>query len=144
MLPSGHPGEPVTNGVRRKQILRSQLQVQLRHGLASARTGFPLSFQVLVGPKDRSKEMLPPPGGTVKGTLQNGAVPHRSREIKIYGYLKRVQSSRLLKCEAQRNVEPMRLTRRLAPGFKTISNFLKDHGDANRRVRCEFVVPAVR
>jgi len=55
-----------------------------------------------------------------------------------------VQSSRLLKCEPQRNVEPMRLTRRLAPGFKTISNFLKDHGDAIRRVRCEFVVPAAR
>jgi len=87
---------------------------------------------------------LPPPSGTVKGTLQSGAVPHRSREITIYGYLKRVQSSRLLKCEPQRNVEPMRLTRRLAPGFKTISNFRKDHGDAIRRVRCKFVVPAAR
>lgn len=39
-------------------------------------------------------------------------------KIYIYGYLNRIQSSRRLECEAQRNVELMWLTGRLAPDFK--------------------------
>jgi transposase len=61
-------------------------------------------------------------------------------KIYIYGYLNRVQSSRRLEREAQRNVELMWLTRRLAPDFKTIADFRKDHGDAIRKVCREFVV----
>ena len=44
-------------------------------------------------------------------------------KIYIYGYLNRVQSSRRLEREAQRNVELMWLTGRLAPDFKTIADF---------------------
>ena len=61
-------------------------------------------------------------------------------KIYIYGYLNRVQSSRRLEREAQRNVELMWLTGRLAPDFKTIADFRKDHGDAIRKVCREFVL----
>jgi len=40
---------------------------------------------------------------------------HPSTMLKIYGYLNRVQSSRRLEREAQRNIELMWLTERLAP-----------------------------
>jgi len=46
-------------------------------------------------------------------------------KIYIYGYLNRVQSSRRLEREIQRNVELMWLTGRLMPYFKTIANFRK-------------------
>ena len=42
-------------------------------------------------------------------------------KLYIYGYLKRVQSSRRLEREAGRNVEVMWLTGRLAPDHKTIA-----------------------
>lgn len=61
-------------------------------------------------------------------------------KIYIYGYLNRVQSSRRLEREAQRNVELMWLTGRLAPDFKTIADFRKDNGAAICRVCREFVV----
>ena len=61
-------------------------------------------------------------------------------KIYIYGYLNQVQSSRRLEREAQRNVELMWLTGRLAPDFKTIADFRKDHGEAIRKVCREFVV----
>ena len=58
----------------------------------------------------------------------------------IYGYLNRVQSSRRLEREAQRNVALMWLTGRLSPDFKTIADFRKDNGDAIRLVCREFVM----
>jgi len=61
-------------------------------------------------------------------------------KIYIYGYLNRIQSSRRLEREAQRNVELMWLTGRLMPDFKTISNFRKDNGKAIRGVCRQFVV----
>jgi len=61
-------------------------------------------------------------------------------KIYIYGYLSQVQSSRRLEREAQRNVELMWLTGRLAPDFKTIADFRKDHGAAIRNVCREFVL----
>ena len=61
-------------------------------------------------------------------------------KLYIYGYLNRVQSSRRLEREAQRNVELMWLTGRLAPDFKTIANFRKDNGKAIRNVCRQFVV----
>ena len=61
-------------------------------------------------------------------------------KIYIYGYLNRIQSSRRLEREAQRNVELMWLTSRLAPDFKTIARFRKDNGKAIRSVCREFVV----
>ena len=60
--------------------------------------------------------------------------------IYIYGYLNRIQSSRRLENEAQRNVELMWLTGRLMPDFKTIADFRKDNGKAIRRVCRQFVV----
>ena len=55
-------------------------------------------------------------------------------KIYLYGYLNRVQSSRRLEREAQRNIELMWLTGRLAPDFKTIADFRKDNGEAIRAV----------
>ena len=55
-------------------------------------------------------------------------------KIYLYGYLNRVQSSRRLEREAQRNIELMWLTGRLAPDFKTIADFRKDNGAAIRGV----------
>jgi len=51
-------------------------------------------------------------------------------KLYVYGYLNRVQSSRRLEREAQRNVELMWLTGRLAPDFKTIADFRKDNWQA--------------
>jgi transposase len=61
-------------------------------------------------------------------------------KIYIYGYLNRIQSSRRLEREAQRNVELMWLTERLAPDFKTIADFRKDNGKAIQKVCREFVL----
>jgi transposase len=66
--------------------------------------------------------------------------PRTLLKLYVYGYLNRVQSSRRLEREAQRNVELMWLTGRLAPDFKTIANFRKDNGVAIRLVCREFVM----
>jgi transposase len=64
---------------------------------------------------------------------------HPSTLLKIYLY-GRVQSSRRLEREAQRNTELMWLTGRLAPEFKTIADFRKDNGPAIGAV-CSEVAP---
>jgi len=61
-------------------------------------------------------------------------------KIYIYGYLNRIQSSRRLERECQRNVELMWLTGRLAPDFKTIADFRHDNGRGIRNVCRRFVV----
>jgi transposase len=61
-------------------------------------------------------------------------------KIYIYGYLNRIQSSRRLEREAQRNIELMWLTGRLTPDFKTIANFRKDNGIGIRNVCRQFVL----
>jgi transposase len=61
-------------------------------------------------------------------------------KIYIYGYLNRIQSSRRLEREAQRNVELMWLTGRLAPDFKTIADFRRDNGAGIRNVCRRFIV----
>ena len=61
-------------------------------------------------------------------------------KIYLYGYLNRIQSSRRLERETQRNVELMWLTGRLRPDFKTIADFRKDNGPAIRNVCRQFVV----
>jgi transposase len=75
-----------------------------------------------------------------QATGRPGYHPATLLKIYIYGYLNRVQSSRRLEREAQRNIELMWLTGRLAPDFKTIADFRKDNGTAIRRVCREFVV----
>ena len=61
-------------------------------------------------------------------------------KIYIYGYLNRIQSSRRLERECQRNIELMWLTGRLAPDFKTIADFRRDNGPAIRMVCRQFVL----
>jgi transposase len=60
-------------------------------------------------------------------------------KIYVYGYINQVASSRRLEREAQRNVELMWLTGRLAPDFKTIADFRKDNGLAIRASCRQFV-----
>ena len=60
-------------------------------------------------------------------------------KLYIYGYLNRVPSSRRLEREAQRNVEVMWLTGRLAPDFKTVADFRRANGAGIRNVCRRFV-----
>ena len=60
-------------------------------------------------------------------------------KLYIYGYLNRIQSSRRLEREAQRNVELMWLTGRLAPDFKTIADFHHHNGVGIRKVCSHFI-----
>src|SRR5271170_7371804 len=62
--------------------------------------------------------------------------PSTLLKIYLYGYLNRLQSSRRLEREAQRNIELMWLTGRLMPDFKTIADFRKDNGAAIRAALC--------
>ncbi|MDM0116072.1 IS1182 family transposase [Variovorax sp. J22R133] len=61
-------------------------------------------------------------------------------KLYIYGYLNRIQSSRRLEREAQRNIELMWLTGRLTPDFKTIADFRHDNGKGIRNVCRRFIV----
>jgi transposase len=61
-------------------------------------------------------------------------------KIYLYGYLNRIQSSRRLERETQRNLELMWLTGRLTPDFKTIADFRKDNGPAIRATCRHFVL----
>ena len=58
--------------------------------------------------------------------------PATMLKVYLYGYLNRVQSSRRLERETQRNIELMWLTGRLMPDFKTIADFRRDNGAAIR------------
>ena len=79
-------------------------------------------------------------GSEPKATGRPAYHPSTLLKIYIYGYLNRVQSSRRLERESQRNVELMWLTGRLTPDFKTIADFRKDSGAAIRHVCREFIV----
>ena len=59
-------------------------------------------------------------------------------KIYIYGYLNRIESSRRLERETQRNVELMWLTQRLTPDFKTVADFRRDNGRAIRNACRQF------
>ena len=61
-------------------------------------------------------------------------------KLYVYGYLNKVQSSRRLEREAQRNVELMWLTGRLAPDHKTIADFRRENGPAIQAACAQFVV----
>jgi transposase len=79
-------------------------------------------------------------GAEPKATGRPAYHPGTLLKIYIYGYLNRIQSSRRLEREAQRNLELIWLTGRLAPDFKTIADFRRDNGEAIRRVCREFVL----
>ena len=73
-------------------------------------------------------------------TGRPGYHPATMLKLFIYGYMNRVQSGHRLEREAQRNVELMWLTGRLAPDFKTICDFRRDNGRAIQKVCRQFVV----
>lgn len=79
-------------------------------------------------------------GATPAETGRPAYHPSTMLKIYLYGYLNRVQSSRRLEREAQRNIELMWLTGRLTPDFKTIANFRCDNGPALRAVCRQFVM----
>jgi len=72
-------------------------------------------------------------------TGRPGYHPGLMLKLYVYGYINQVASSRKLEREAQRNVELMWLTGRLAPDFKTIADFRKDNGTAIRAACRRFV-----
>src|ERR1700739_678954 len=78
-------------------------------------------------------------GTTPAATGRPSYHPSVLLKIYIYGYLNQIASSRRLEREAQRNVELMWLTGRLAPDFKTIADFRKDNGPAIRATCRQFV-----
>jgi transposase len=73
-------------------------------------------------------------GGEPEATGRPAYHPRTLLKIYVYGYLNRVQSSRRLERECQRNIELVWLTGRLMPDFKTIADFRKDNGEAIRKV----------
>jgi transposase len=79
-------------------------------------------------------------GMTPAATGRPAYHPSTLLRIYLYGYLNRIQSSRRLERETQRNIELMWLTGRLSPDFKTIADFRKDNGEAIRAVCSQFVV----
>jgi transposase len=79
-------------------------------------------------------------GMAPEATGRPGYHPASLLKIYIYGYLNRIQSSRRLERETQRNVELIWFTGRLMPDFKTIADFRKDNGNAIRGVCREFII----
>src|SRR3974390_2210000 len=80
-------------------------------------------------------------GGAVpEATGRPAYHPATLLKIYLYGYLNRIQSSRRLERETQRNIELMWLTGRLMPDFKTIADFRRDNGPAIRAACAQFVV----
>lgn len=73
-------------------------------------------------------------------TGRPGYHPATLLKLYIYGYLNQVQSSRRLEREAGRNVECMWLTGKLAPDFKTIADFRREHGVAIQAACRRFVL----
>jgi len=73
-------------------------------------------------------------GMTPAATGRPAYHPSTLLKICLYGYLNRVQSSRRLEREAQRHIELIWLTGRLALDFKTVADFRKDNGAAIRAV----------
>ena len=78
-------------------------------------------------------------GVTPKETGRPSYHPSVMLKLYIYGYLNRIQTSRRLERETQRNVELMWLMGRLTPDFKTIADFRKDNGKAIQNVCRKFI-----
>lgn len=75
-------------------------------------------------------------------TMVTGRKPYHPGDLLklyIYGYLNQTRSSRRLEKECHRNLELLWLMRRLAPDFKTISDFRKDNSEAVRGACRTFV-----
>jgi transposase len=62
-----------------------------------------------------------------------GRPPYRPDDLLklyVYGYVNQMRSSRRLEREAMRNIEVQWLVNKIAPSFKTIADFRKDHAEA--------------
>ncbi len=79
-------------------------------------------------------------GVVPEATGRPGYHPATLLKIYLYGYLNRVQSSRRLERESQRNIELMWLVGRLMPDFKTIADFRRDNGPAIQAACAQFIV----
>ncbi|WP_415289088.1 IS1182 family transposase [Brevundimonas sp. S1H14] len=79
-------------------------------------------------------------GMTPAATGRPAYHPATLLKLYVYGYLNKVQSSRRLEREAQRNVELMWLTGRLTPDHKTIADFRRENGSAIQAACAQFVV----
>lgn len=79
-------------------------------------------------------------GMTPAATGRPAYHPATLLKLYVYGYLNKVQSSRRLEREAQRNVELMWLTGRLAPDHKTIADFRRENGAAIQAACAQFIV----
>ena len=75
-----------------------------------------------------------------KATGRPAYHPATLLKIYLYGYLNAIQSSRRLEREANRNIELMWLTGKLAPDFKTIADFRKDNGPAIQKACAQFIL----
>jgi len=75
-----------------------------------------------------------------QATGRPGYHPATMLKIYLYGYLNRIQSTRRLEREAQRNLELMWLVGRLAPDFKTLADFRAENAAAIANVCREFIV----
>ena len=78
-------------------------------------------------------------GVVPKDTGRPNYHPAMLLKLYLYGYLNRIQSSRRLEREANRNIELMWLTERLAPDFKTIADFRKNNGEGIKQTCRTFI-----
>jgi transposase len=65
--------------------------------------------------------------------------PRDLLKLYVYGYFNRIRSSRKLMIECGRNIELFYLLKKLAPDFRTISDFRKENAKAIRHVFKAFV-----
>ena len=73
---------------------------------------------------------------------ETGRPPYDPRyllKLYVYGYFNKIRSSRKLKTECTRNIELFYLLGKLAPDFRTISDFRKDNSKALKKVFTAFV-----
>lgn len=75
-----------------------------------------------------------------KATGRPAYHPSTMLKLYVYGYLNKIQSSRRLEREANRNLELIWLLNKLAPDFKTIADFRKNNGPAIKACCRQFIM----
>src|SRR5262245_28421270 len=66
--------------------------------------------------------------------------PKDMMKLYLYGYTRKIRSSRLLEREAELNIELIWLMHGLQPGYRAIANFRKDNCKALKQLNKEFVL----
>lgn len=82
-------------------------------------------------------------GFTYSETKATGRKPYNPStliKLYIYGYMKKIRSSRHLEAETQRNIELMWLLNKLKPDFKTIADFRRDNVKPLKKIHKEFII----